>query len=429
MTNEIVKTIPTKPFRLAHSTRSARPKLVHEQLRDRIFEAIVAHGSPGDKVPAERELSLRFGVSPMTMSRALNTLQDEGYLERLPGKGTFLLEKFEGRIESARDYPETSPVVENVMPNTWILSNLIADHLNSDILSHWCYRCATSLERAIQAIGGRTLLTDFGGNEVLRPYASVQEAISAGINSVVLLDPISANPHHLQLVQQLVRSRLTAPTQLAIIELSFRSYARWPFDCVRFSGEWGTFRVVEHLLELGHRNFVFLGDIDIRWAKQRLWAFETMLSAVDTCEYTVFGGKAELAPGSPDDFNWPNIAEKVVEAFVESKAFRTATAAVCINDKVAKTLLSACSRSGIACPEDISIAGFDNELTAATCGLTTVHAPLEEIGHAAAELLYRRLQRPASATSEEIVIYPSLVARSTTGSCPPSHPDHEGTRR
>lgn len=47
----------------------------------------------GDRIPAERELAETFGVSRMTLRQAVQTLVDEGILERRVGAGTFVARK------------------------------------------------------------------------------------------------------------------------------------------------------------------------------------------------------------------------------------------------------------------------------------------------------------------------------------------------
>ncbi|WP_057829604.1 GntR family transcriptional regulator [Liquorilactobacillus cacaonum] len=44
----------------------------------------------GDRIPSEREMSVTFGVSRMTLRQAIKTLVDEGILERRVGSGTFV---------------------------------------------------------------------------------------------------------------------------------------------------------------------------------------------------------------------------------------------------------------------------------------------------------------------------------------------------
>lgn len=60
---------------------------IHNQLRENIENG---HWKVGQKIPAERELAAEFGVSRMTLRQAIQTLVDEGVLERRVGSGTFV---------------------------------------------------------------------------------------------------------------------------------------------------------------------------------------------------------------------------------------------------------------------------------------------------------------------------------------------------
>lgn len=48
--------------------------------------------SPGTKLPALRELTEQLGVARMTVVQAMNSLEDEGLIERHAGRGTFVRE-------------------------------------------------------------------------------------------------------------------------------------------------------------------------------------------------------------------------------------------------------------------------------------------------------------------------------------------------
>lgn len=58
-----------------------------DSLRDKIYEGKYAFG---DKLPAERSLAEKFGISHLTVRKALAILEEEGLLLRIQGKGTFV---------------------------------------------------------------------------------------------------------------------------------------------------------------------------------------------------------------------------------------------------------------------------------------------------------------------------------------------------
>ena len=45
---------------------------------------------PGDKLPTENELSAQYNVSKITIRKAIQNLSDEGYVNKVQGKGTFI---------------------------------------------------------------------------------------------------------------------------------------------------------------------------------------------------------------------------------------------------------------------------------------------------------------------------------------------------
>ncbi len=70
---------------------SGQNKPRYQQLKDSILEQI-SDGElrPGDRVPSENDLVVSMSVSRMTANRALRELTDEGYVERIAGRGTFV---------------------------------------------------------------------------------------------------------------------------------------------------------------------------------------------------------------------------------------------------------------------------------------------------------------------------------------------------
>lgn len=66
-------------------------KPLYFQIKSRLLDGIeTGRYKPGDRIPSERELTDEFGVSRMTARQALKELENQGYLYRVQGKGTFV---------------------------------------------------------------------------------------------------------------------------------------------------------------------------------------------------------------------------------------------------------------------------------------------------------------------------------------------------
>lgn len=75
----------------ARALRAAPYRRVKQWLKDGLARGRWAAGA---LMPSESDLVARFGVSRMTVGRALNELQAEGLVERRQGQGTFAAERY-----------------------------------------------------------------------------------------------------------------------------------------------------------------------------------------------------------------------------------------------------------------------------------------------------------------------------------------------
>jgi len=77
---------------------------LYEQIVQQIEESVVGGTlKDGDKLPAERELALQFGVSRTAVREAIKALQEKGLVEAQPGRGTFITRNTSNPIRQSID--------------------------------------------------------------------------------------------------------------------------------------------------------------------------------------------------------------------------------------------------------------------------------------------------------------------------------------
>jgi len=93
-----------------------------EIIKDLIIEGAYVGG---DKIPTEKELSIRYGVSRITVRRAVEELVKEGFLVKIQGNGTFVREnKITRKIEPTLSFSEAC-LLNNLAPSSKIIKKEI----------------------------------------------------------------------------------------------------------------------------------------------------------------------------------------------------------------------------------------------------------------------------------------------------------------
>ena len=95
------------------------PISVGLQLRGQL-EYGVAHGDigRGSKLPSVRDLSRTLGVAPATVSQVYKELLQEGLLETIPGKGTYVTES---PVDHTRDFTALHRVADELLQRAYAL--------------------------------------------------------------------------------------------------------------------------------------------------------------------------------------------------------------------------------------------------------------------------------------------------------------------
>jgi DNA-binding LacI/PurR family transcriptional regulator len=165
---------------------------------------------------------------------------------------------------------------------------------------------------------------------------------------------------------------------------------------------------LKHLKELGHKEIAFMkgpassSDSEDRWK-----------SIVQVCRLLNIQVKPELTLKVAGDTASPELGYPYAKQLLSRGAPFTALFAY--NDSLAIGAIRAIHEAGLRVPEDISVVGFDDILSAAYCNpaLTTVRQPLERMGEIAARTLLDRIEKRSSDVPE-IAIEPEFVVRKST---------------
>jgi DNA-binding LacI/PurR family transcriptional regulator len=171
----------------------------------------------------------------------------------------------------------------------------------------------------------------------------------------------------------------------------------------------GIATMVAELVRLGHRQIAFLaGPTGLYVARQRLEGYRRGLAAADIA----FDERLVVNSG----FNREGGALGIDTLMAGARPF---TGVCCANDLLALGALQRLAALGIAVPNDVSVAGFDDIQTAAlgTPRLSTVRLPLHEIGHRGFEFAERQL---AGARPLREVLPTELIMRESTAPPPDS---------
>lgn len=169
--------------------------------------------------------------------------------------------------------------------------------------------------------------------------------------------------------------------------------------------ELGAFNIVEYIIKHGHRNIAMIeGKRGFQSTVQRKAGYERALR-----NYNIPVVQEYCVPGSYDIESGYRAMKRLLQLP------NRPSAVFCSNDDMAVGAMKACSEIGLRVPDDISIAGFDDNHFSAylTPALTTVKRPIEQISSEAARRLFaaieqKRMQPETIYVNTELVIRQSV---------------------
>jgi LacI family transcriptional regulator len=159
-------------------------------------------------------------------------------------------------------------------------------------------------------------------------------------------------------------------------------------DIIMMENRTSTESLVSYMIKKGARDIGFIGDRNHCQSFAERWEgfYSALVQAglpVNLVQCVVDDDREPY-----NDSTW--MAEKLRAMGKLPRAF------MCANDTLALSVLDALKTLGKLVPQDLMVAGFDNNLETQLLHprLTTVHIPSYEMGTAAADIMLRRIERP-----------------------------------
>ncbi|MFD0696980.1 GntR family transcriptional regulator [Paenibacillus sp. GCM10027628] len=333
-----------------------------------------------DQMPSENEIAEQFQMSRQTVRQTFGELEQEGWLYRVQGKGTFVSTP---QTQKGRD-----------IQTIGILTTYISDYIFPHIVR--------GAEAALRNKGYRLLLSSTDNDK---------EKEKESLN-MMMSQPLSG------LIVEPTKSAEGNPNLSYYLSLDFHNIPylmineRYPeMNCPSLivDDEEGGFLAAQHLIELGHKRIAGLFKTDDLQGVNRLKGF-------------IRAHRHYQIPLSPDLVIHYTTEEKTQKPYENTLSMlgqgeERPTAFVCYNDELAVHLLEAIRKLGLQVPQDVSLVGFDDSMlaTATEVKLTTLSHPKTDMGVDAAELLIDMIENKRNVNAQSGKVYtPELIIRDST---------------
>jgi GntR family transcriptional regulator, arabinose operon transcriptional repressor len=342
--------------------------------------------SPGAKLPTVRKLAARFGVSVVTVGKALRTLQREGQVTCIPAVGAFV------------------PAATAAQAASTQVTIAFATVALEDALTSWI---AAGIEEACRHRGW---------------FVQIHNARTDPKNEAETLNRLPNSNTKGAIV-------LPLSDDANIEALFYLKFSKFPFvlvdrripglrvDVVESDQEMGGYLATRYLLEHGHRR-VFMytsppycftsADARARGYERALVerGIEPRPEWKITCDCDVEGRKRDANAGPP----WIGWYEGILPILPK---IDLPAAFFVMSAYSGRGLLTACRDLGLRVPQDISVVCFDDTefMEAFDPPVTVIAQRRRQIGQAAVELLERRLASGGNGDPQSVPIDVDLIER------------------
>lgn len=348
--------------------KRATPKYKYQNLKDYLIAKIRSGGLAGSgRLDSEPQLCERFSLSRNTIRQAIQELENEGYVYRIHGKGTF--------IRNAT--PVNSRKIALMIYDTAYMAHPVTGGLIRGI--------DETLSRNGYILDILASKRSFHDENLMR----LAESYAGFLIGTYQLDELM----------------LAELEKISLPHLFVKNYPmNHDVHAARINFTHAGFLAAEHLIRTGCGNLalIYSGDRIAISAEFKEGVYSAALEhGARLRRENIF-----IADFS-DRLAVPEICAELLRHEDRPDGM------ICASDELAISLLAELKRHGVSVPGDISVIGCNNteNSTLTTPPLSTVDIPVMELGRRSADLLLRMIH---GETAQPELLEPSLVIRGST---------------
>ena len=328
----------------------------------------------GEKLFSENELSAMFGISRQTVRQAVGMLEQDNYVERRRGSGTFI---------------KYSPLSHRKKTmNIGVISTYLDDYI------------FTSIIRGTETVltkNGYTMQLTFTHNRVENESRALRTMIDKNVDGIIVEPTKSGLPNPNRCFYDEIYQKK--------IPLVFFNayYPGLPFPHIAMNDTIAGRLATQALINAGHKKIagIFMSD-----DMQGHMRYAGYLEALRTAGLDLHSERVLWY--STEDFTC--LSEDIHRVL---RCLKDCTAFVTYNDQLAVNLIPLLREQGISVPEQLSVASIDNCDMASVfeVPLTSVAHPMSLLGETAAKNLLKLIDDPNFDATVDFI--PELVERSS----------------
>ncbi|BFH67554.1 hypothetical protein J27TS7_17040 [Paenibacillus dendritiformis] len=384
---------------MGYDSRSPLYVQVHRYIEERIRRGVL---KPNDRIPTEKELMEQFKVSRITVVNALSALVKDGWIYRVPGRGSFVSNDLPAERNGEGAEAAALAVPAEGQPNrTEPVPGRTIGFVMPTLEDYFAMRLINAVQDTLRT-HGYSLVIAFSGGSKEREEQQIRDFIAMGVRGLLLF-PADEETYNEEILSLKVNG-----FPFVLIDRYLRG-VETHFVCS--DNRAGARMAVDHLWENGHRHIAICTN-----------AYRECVSVHDRISGYMSAFEQHGGMINPSlivtGFSLPAGEEGDDSELARHMKSGIASAYIALDGKLGMRMRQMAKRFGLRVPEDISLLTFDNPENDEDqeSFFTYIYQNEMEIGRQAATILTEIIERrETDGEYRKVILQPQLIIGRSTG--------------